>query len=296
MPHFALDESSKMPSTNNFLIFDSISLTHSREVQMMHSKKNRFVLTIVALTLFFTKGSMSLFAQSEIVVLLKGTIKEQVSGTPVEAEISFRDEADSPVRAKSDKQGNYQAVLKPGQKYTVIFTGQNILREIMQFSLDPVDKYTEIRKDFSVRKVVEGAELFNGFAFQKGSTSLTDEGQNKIKEIIDILNKNRSMTIKISVFGDMPDDPSLQQPRIDALTTALSEVKSGKKRISFISTLPFPKREEAAPVPPPPAPDPKEKKKKKNTPPPPPPAPLPPIIIPLANCIIIVGESQKLFD
>lgn len=265
---------------------------------MKYSKKNRFVLTILALTLLVLNGTTSLIAQNDIVVLLKGTIKEQGSGTPVEAEISFRDEADSPVRAKSDKQGTYQAVLKPGQKYTVIFTGQNILREIMQFSLEPAEKYVEIRKDFTVRKVVTGAELFNGFAFEKGTTALTADAQEKIKELIDILNKNRSMTIKIAVFGDLADDNTLQQSRTDALMTILNEVKSGKKRISFISTIPFPMREEAAPVPPPPAPDPNEKKskKKKDTPPPPPPAPLPPIIIPLANCIIIVGESQKLFD
>lgn len=265
---------------------------------MKYSKKNRFVLTILALTLLVLNGTYTLVAQNDIVVLLKGTIKEQGSEAPVEAEISFRDQADNPVRAKSDKQGNYQAVLKPGQKYTVIFTGQNILREIMQFSLDPVEKYTEIRKDFTVKRVVSGLELFNGFAFEKGSTALTTDGQEKMKEIIDILNKNRSMTIKIAVFGDLADDNTLQQSRTEALMATLGEVKSGKKRISFISTIPFPMREEAAPVPPPPAPDPNEKKnkKKKNTPPPPPPAPLPPIIIPLANCIIVVGELQKLFD
>lgn len=238
------------------------------------------------------------FAQSDIVVLLKGTVKDQ-SGAPVEVELGFRDAAGDPVRSKSDKAGNYQAVLKPGQKYTLIFNGKDILREIIEFNVDPTDKYVEIRKDFTVRKLGAGTKIFDGFAFEKGSSNLTTEAKEQLKEMIDMLNKNRNMTIEVAVFGDMPDDPSLQQPRQDAFMTFMAEVKSGKKRISFINRIPFPKREEAAPIPPPPPPDPKEKKKKKSKndpPPPPPPAPLPPIIIPLANCIITVGEPMNLFD
>lgn len=237
------------------------------------------------------------FAQSDIVVLLKGTVKDQ-SGAPVEVELGFRDAGGDPVRAKSDKAGVYQAVLKPGQKYTVIFNGKDILREIIEFNIDPTDKYVEVRKDFTVRKLAVGTKIFDGFAFEKGTSELTAQAKEQLKEMADMLNKNRNMTINVTTFGDMPDDPSLQKPREDAFMAFMADVKSGKKRIKFINTIPFPKREEAAPIPPPPPPDPnaKKKKKSKNEPAPPPPAPLPPIIIPLANCIIIVGEQMNLFD
>lgn len=252
----------------------------------------------IVFCLLFVMTTGLLYAQGDVVVLLKGTVKDQ-SGNPVEVELGFRDAAGDPVRAKSDKNGVYQAVLKPGQKYTVIFNGKDVLREITEFNVDATDKYLEVRKDFSVRKLGVGTRIFDGFAFEKGSSSLKPDAQEKIKELIDMLNKNRNMTITVAVFGDMPDDPSLQQPRQDAITAFMAEVKSSKKRIVFINSIPFPKREEAAPIPDPPAPDPKakkDKKKSKNEPPPPPPAPLPPIIIPLANCIISVGEQMNLFD
>lgn len=251
----------------------------------------RFILaTVVALSIM----PIMLFAQNDVLVLLKGNIAELGSGAPMEAEMNFREESGNLVRAKSNRDGSYQQILKPGHTYLVTFSGQNIVRETQEIQIPAVEKYTEIQKNFTVRPMKPGVELYKGLAFEIGGENLAQSAEGELTDIKELLSKNRGMTIKIAVFGDSHDDNALGSRRLSVVQNLFAGVKNGKKRVVFVNDVPFPPMTVATNSPPPPPVASKKDKKKQNVPPP------PPVVVeapkPTANVVIILGEQLNLFD
>ncbi len=85
-------------------------------------------------------------AQLEPTVLLRGVIRHR--GTPVQAELEFRDERGKTIRAKSAADGSYQTVLAPGTSYRVAIINENLERFSYSIDMPPSNKYMERTHDF----------------------------------------------------------------------------------------------------------------------------------------------------
>lgn len=96
---------------------------------------------------------LSLFAQLEPTVLLRGVVRE--NGQAISADLIFRDENGKTIRSKSATDGSYQTVLAPGKTYTVIITNENLERYTFTYTMPVLTKYTELTQDFMLGRTIK---------------------------------------------------------------------------------------------------------------------------------------------
>jgi len=230
------------------------------------------------LLLGWLAASASASAQLSVVVLLRGTVVDSTTGTPVGTEFELRDLSGKRLQmGRSDSRtGSFELVLQPGQSYVLTFRGYNVLRKSDTVRIPAVREYTELPMRFSVRVLRKGMELLRLHAFDPGSTTLRPQARQQLEELVQLLNRNRSLRVSVHVamldtrFVDEPAPekgtspksssrkrsgaapapseaaplPLLEraqqflQARADAVAKALAGVRDGEERIRIVPELP----------------------------------------------------------
>jgi hypothetical protein len=230
------------------------------------------------LLLGWLAASASTSAQLSVVVLLRGTVVDSTTGTPVGTEFELRDLSGKRLQmGRSDSRtGSFELVLQPGQSYVLTFRGYNVLRKSDTVRIPAVREYTELPMRFSVRVLRKGMELLRLHAFDPGSTTLRPQARQQLEELVQLLNRNRSLRVSVHVamldtrFVDEPAPakgtspksssrkrsrtapapseaaplPLLEraqqflQARADAVAKALAGVRDGEERIRIVPELP----------------------------------------------------------
>jgi hypothetical protein len=230
------------------------------------------------LLLGWLAASASASAQLSVVVLLRGTVVDSTTGTPVGTEFELRDLSGKRLQmGRSDSRtGSFELVLQPGQSYVLTFRGYNVLRKSDTVRIPAVREYTELPMRFSVRVLRKGMELLRLHAFDPGSTTLRPQARQQLEELVQLLNRNRSLRVSVHVamldtrFVDEPAPgkdtspksssrkrsrtapapseaapPTLLeraqqflQARADAVAKALAGVRDGEERIRIVPELP----------------------------------------------------------
>lgn len=141
-------------------------------------------------------------AQLKVVTLLRGTVVDQQTGTPVGTEFEIRDAATGKIlqqgRSES-RRGTFEAVLQPGQRYIITFRGYNVLRKSDTIELPESKEYSEVPHTFTVRLLRPGMELVRLHAFDPGKTTLRSSVYAALEELKQLLNRNRSLRITVQV-------------------------------------------------------------------------------------------------
>ncbi len=231
----------------------------------------------VLLLLGWLTASVSAPAQLSVVVLLRGTVVDSTTGTPVGTEFELRDLSGKRLQmGRSDSRtGNFELVLQPGQSYVLTFRGYNVLRRSDTVRIPAVREYTELPIRFSVRVLRKGMELLRLHAFDPGSTTLRPQARQQLEELVQLLNRNRSLRVSVHVamldtrFMDepapakgtspkssarkrsravpapaAPPAPLLEraqqflQARADAVAKALAGVRDGEERVRIVPEIP----------------------------------------------------------
>jgi hypothetical protein len=225
------------------------------------------------LLLGWLAASASASAQLSVVVLLRGTVVDSTTGTPVGTEFELRDLSGKRLQmGRSDSRtGSFELVLQPGQSYVLTFRGYNVLRKSDTVRIPAVREYTELPMRFSVRVLRKGMELLRLHAFDPGSTTLRPQARQQLEELVQLLNRNRSLRVSVHVAmldtrfvdepapakgtspksssrkrsGAAPAPPTLLeraqqflQARADAVAKALAGVRDGEERIRIVPELP----------------------------------------------------------
>jgi len=230
------------------------------------------------LLLGWLAASASASAQLSVVVLLRGTVVDSTTGTPVGTEFELRDLSGKRLQmGRSDSRtGSFELVLQPGQSYVLTFRGYNVLRKSDTVRIPAVREYTELPMRFSVLVLRKGMELLRLHAFDPGSTTLRPQARQQLEELVQLLNRNRSLRVSVHVamldtrFVDEPAPakgtspksssrkrsgavpapsgaapPTLLeraqqflQARADAVAKALAGVRDGEERIRIVPELP----------------------------------------------------------
>jgi len=229
------------------------------------------------LLLGWLAASVSASAQLSVVVLLRGTVVDSTTGTPVGTEFELRDLSGKRLQmGRSDSRtGNFELVLQPGQSYVLTFRGYNVLRRSDTVRIPAVREYTELPMRFSVRVLRKGMELLRLHAFDPGSTTLRPQARQQLEELVQLLNRNRSLRVSVHVamldtrFMDepvprkgtspkssarkrsraapaptAPPPPLLEraqqflQARADAVAKALAGVRDGEERVRIVPEIP----------------------------------------------------------
>ncbi|MBL7975562.1 MAG: hypothetical protein JNJ85_11660 [Candidatus Kapabacteria bacterium] len=101
-----------------------------------------FLLLMLSLPLANLQANIKI----DPLVLLRGNVKDNNKGVAVD--MQFKDESGAIVKSKSASDGTYQAILKPGHKYQLTITDENLTRYTFTYEVPNYDKYTQLDQDF----------------------------------------------------------------------------------------------------------------------------------------------------
>ncbi len=137
---------------------------------------------------------------SSVQLILYGTVTDEYTGSPVGATIEFRTPEGKKFRIKSDSiTGKYQQVFSSGEQVEAIIYDWDVIRQRFNFRLPDTNKYAEIEKNFVVKQLKEGLVAFSFDCFEQGSNTLSQDAEEKIKSLDEILRFNRNVKFEIQV-------------------------------------------------------------------------------------------------
>lgn len=190
-----------------------------------------FVLILILFSVFSTP---SLFSQAanKAVVLVQGRVLDYQTKEGVSTGVEFVDKNGKKIQTRSSAgTGAFQQVLNPNENYIVMFKDYLLMNESKRYLTPAVTEYHETQKDFHVRKIVTGMDLFHFQAFNPNESTITDETvgfMNELKEML-MFNPKVNVIIRIST-GD-----SYFKPFKKKITEQTSKKKSKSKSITVTS-------------------------------------------------------------
>lgn len=164
---------------------------------------------VVAFILLCSSFGVS-FAQMDAVVLLNGTVLDEVSRLPVEISISAVDATGKKNQTRSNKlDGSYTLVLKPGMDYTFTFDSPNFFKEKIKFVTPKSTKYSNLSKDWLVKPLTKGMQFALSFSpFEYKKSKLRVGADEFLGEMVNTLKENPNVKFEIQCFPDIEQDKS----------------------------------------------------------------------------------------
>lgn len=173
-------------------------------------------------------------------LLLFGKVIDSKSGKPIEATIYFEDLSTGKQigTAKTDsKTGYYKIILTSGKKYGIYSKAEGYIPVNENIDLMKIDKYTEQEKNLQMFPIEVGQTIrINNLFFDTGKSELKEESFPELSRLINIMQSNPKMTIKISGHTDDvgSDIDNLKLSKDRASSVKIYLVKNGidEKRIT----------------------------------------------------------------
>jgi len=165
-------------------------------------------------------------------ILWKGKITDE-NGNPLEAQIILTDNETNEqiaVFTSNSETGNFLVSLPSGKNYGIAIKKDGYLFHSENFNIPENAPYEELMKDIKLKKVAAGAEIvFNNIFFDFNKATLRPESKTELKNVIEFLQQNPSVTIEISGHtdnvGSYEYNQSLSERRAKAVVDYL--VKQG---------------------------------------------------------------------
>lgn len=189
---------------------------------MLWDKKTIFGLLSIIFLMAMQNGNAN-------VVLIKGKVFDFSTNKPIGTNLILKDPEGAVINIKSNSlDGEYQQVLKPGKKYSVVFEGFKIKSFAPYIETPNSREYIEIIKDFPVEPYQVNDEVFKAILFKTNDSSISEEGILQLKELKEYLKLQKNMNVDVIV--------NIKDSHFKAkkITT---KVQSGKKTINKTITI-----------------------------------------------------------
>lgn len=158
-------------------------------------KISAILATIICFLICFNLNS----AQT-VQVFMKGKIIDEITGTPVSANIEFRMPNGKKIKIQSNSiTGAYEQIFNAGDSVDVILTNWDIARKSESIYIENFQKYTEIEKNFYVTRFTLGATIAAMNAFKHKEVEILPAFAEKLDEINKMLLFNRNVKFEILV-------------------------------------------------------------------------------------------------
>lgn len=115
--------------------------------------------------------------------------------------------------------GEYLQPLPSGNKYTIAFTSFAAFKKVVELDLPPLNKYKEFTQNYTVREIKQGFELVNTTGFDPGQATLNAEGAAKMTELFEIMRGNRDLNIIIKINNEEIPKPVVVAPKVEKKAT-----------------------------------------------------------------------------
>lgn len=140
---------------------------------------------------------LSSIKAQNVTTLIKGKVVDQSQNILSGVQVQFREGEISAGKSKSQSNGEFTLVLKPGTKYSAIFDRNDIFQPAQEFVIPPSTSYQEIQKTFIVKTFKKGDQLGEYHVFTKDKADIIE--QPFFESISQMMKKMRSLTINIIV-------------------------------------------------------------------------------------------------
>ena len=174
--------------------------------------------------------------------MIKGKITDLYTGSPIAVNIELRDTKGGKIKINSNSiSGLFEQVLNSGEKYKVILSGANILREEFDYQMPDSGKYFETNVEWKAKNISVGSEIYKLKLFNVNSAEISSEGLAEIAKLKEVMKFNRAISIDISICSkdsyqnekkvDQNKFKELTKQRIAALDALLVDWKKDRARI-----------------------------------------------------------------
>lgn len=144
-------------------------------------------------------------AQTNALKLVKGTVSSSATGSPVDGGrvAVYQGSNSEPVTTSkiNPRTGFYQVILSPGIDYRFEVVSPKFYRTNITVKTPSGTNYEEIVKDLKVEPIPMGVTLYSGNLFDPGAATLKEDS--KLRGVLDVLKKESSMAVTISVVPEM---------------------------------------------------------------------------------------------
>lgn len=178
-------------------------------------------------------GVQAIAQKIDAVVIVSGVVLDETTRNPVGVSMKFIDETGTEKENSTRSNigdGTYQAVLKPGKKYKVIFDNPNYFREERTIDIPNTSKYQNISRDWLVRPLRLNAKLplpVSPFEYKKSKFRVGAE--DFLSSLLSAMIKNPSVSIQINCYPDLADNTEANTKLTNERSAALKDyfVKGG---------------------------------------------------------------------
>jgi len=173
--------------------------------------------------------------------ILKGTVKDAITLEPLEADIELVDNDESKVIANfksNSKTGKYLVSLPAGKNYGFAVKAKDYLFHSENFDIPKVSGYSEVIKDFLLKKVAVGSKIvLNNIFFDFDESTLRDESTSELERLVKLLNDVPTLKIEISGHTDNKGsdvyNQKLSERRAKSVVDYLIEKGIEKGRLTY---------------------------------------------------------------
>jgi outer membrane protein OmpA-like peptidoglycan-associated protein len=171
--------------------------------------------------------------------LLSGTITEEDTTHPIEANLEIIDNETNKLLAKitSNKiTGHYLISLPSGKNYSIVVKAENYLFHSENVNIPLSKGFQEIIKDVQLKKPEIGKSIIlNNIFYDFDKATLRDESKSELQRLIQLLNDNLKMKIEISSHTDSRGadeyNITLSQDRAQSVVDYLVQKNISKDRL-----------------------------------------------------------------
>jgi hypothetical protein len=208
-------------------------------------RRSLFIIVMIA------SGAAALAQQA--VTRVEGFIRDEVTSTPIGVKVYVYQPDGKRLTINSNStDGSYLVVLNQAGSHKFALAGHNVYKKEYTVDVPSSTKFQEIKRDFTVRELREGADLAAVVGFATNQTVMTGQGKQALDKLKEDLNVNQQMNVVITVTADEDRVASYTaEVRAKYHKDSLDWVKATKayeKKYKKAKTKPEPP---VAPVPPP---------------------------------------------
>jgi OOP family OmpA-OmpF porin len=153
------------------------------------------------------KVALAKEAKPEPVLIVSGKVLNKETNQPIDAEITFRPisnkNAESRTTRASKKSGEYKVVFQKGSNYEILAVKEGFFPTSDFLKLDSLENFGEVTKTLYLTEIKKGEVIrLNNIFFDFAKASLKEESFYELDRLVDLLVKNKSLSIKISGHTD----------------------------------------------------------------------------------------------
>lgn len=166
---------------------------------MKHSHLLIIALLFIGCFLDFTSASAQLQGTS---ALLIGKLTDKAGNPLVSVRFTLNNEGKK-IRGKTDAEGTFQQVVKPGATYVIEWQHPNLVLKRDTVAIPNTGKYVEHNATFTPQAISVGDELASGNIFVRGSADFISETE--LRTLATTLKEYGRLSVNITAGDDIPE-------------------------------------------------------------------------------------------